>query len=414
MSRALHLFEAYGVELEYMIVSRETLSVLPITDRVMFDAVGSYEAEIEQGEISWSNELALHVIELKTTGPADRLEPLAALFQENVRRIDSLLARHGARLMPSAMHPWMNPELELNLWPHGYNAIYEAFNRIFDCRGHGWANLQSVHLNLPFQGDEEFGRLHAAIRLVLPILPALAASSPIVEGHRTGLCDTRLDVYRNNAWKVPEVTAAVIPEPAWSRADYDRLIFTPLYAAIAPHDPEGTLRNEWLNARGAIARFDRNAIEIRVVDVQECPAADLAIVAAIIAVLRALVEARWSPLAAQQRMTTETLSGQLLGCIRDADQATIVDVDYLKAFGIRERVECKAGELWRRILDQLGMLDTSSSVFAEPLRILLDEGPLARRILHRLGDDDSRERLAAVYGELCECLIHGRMLRRDG
>ena len=50
--------------------------------------------------------------------------------------------------------------------------MYEAYDRIFDCRGHGWANLQAVHLNLPFSGDEEFGRLHAAIRLVLPIMPA--------------------------------------------------------------------------------------------------------------------------------------------------------------------------------------------------------------------------------------------------
>ena len=32
-----------------------------------------------------------------------------------------------------------------------------------------------------------------------------------------------------------------------------------------------------MNSRGAIARFDRNAIEIRVIDVQECPKADLAI-----------------------------------------------------------------------------------------------------------------------------------------
>ena len=46
---------------------------------------------------------------------------------------------------------------------------------------------------------------------------------------------------------------------------------------IAPLDPDGTLQHEWLNSRGAIARFDRNAIEIRVLDIQECPVADLAI-----------------------------------------------------------------------------------------------------------------------------------------
>ena len=48
-------------------------------------------------------------------------------------------------------------------------------------------------------------------------------------------------------------------------------------------------RDEWLNARGAIARFGRGTIEIRVLDVQECPQADLAICAAVVEVLQALV-----------------------------------------------------------------------------------------------------------------------------
>src|SRR5690606_3311880 len=99
------------------------------------------------------------------------------------------LAPLGGRLMPSAMHPWMDPLTQTRLWPHENSPVYEAFNRIFGCQGHGWSNLQSMHINLPFEGDEEFGRLHAGIRLILPILPALAASSPFVEGRATGLMD---------------------------------------------------------------------------------------------------------------------------------------------------------------------------------------------------------------------------------
>jgi gamma-glutamyl:cysteine ligase YbdK (ATP-grasp superfamily) len=310
------------------------------------------------------------------------------------------------------MHPWMNPDLELKLWPHGYNAVYEAFNRIFDCRGHGWANLQSVHLNLPFSGDEQFARLHAAIRLILPLVPALAASSPIMEGRATGLCDTRLEVYRHNARAIPLVSGRVVPEPAWSRAEYDRLIFQPLYAAIAPHDPEGILQFEWLNARGAIARFDRSTIEIRVVDVQECPAADVAICAALSAVLQALVEERWSPLARQQAMPTEALSALLEASIREADQAAIGDADYLELLGARELRGCTAGELWRRLLGQTPLLGEQRGALADPLHVILDEGPLARRILHRVGSLTTAPRLSAVYGELCDCLEQGRMLRR--
>src|SRR5205823_857916 len=138
----------------------------------------------------------------------------------------------------------------------------------------------SMHINLPFADDDEFARLHAAIRLVLPLIPALAASSPIVEGHATGLMDYRLEVYRNSQQCIPSITGYVIPETIGSYRSYQEQVLQPIYQDIAPHDPRGVLRHEWLNSRGAIARFDRHAIEIRVADAQECPLADVAIAAA--------------------------------------------------------------------------------------------------------------------------------------
>src|SRR5262245_53079317 len=171
--RDLHLFEGFGVELEYLIVDSESLAVKPICDQLLKAVAGETVGSVDlPGGVTWSNELVLHVVELKGTEPLSRLDGAAVRFQENVRHINELLAPMGARLMPSGMHPWMDPQREMVLWPHEYHAVYETFHRIFDCRGHGWANLQSVHLNLPFQGDEEFGPLHAAIRVLLPLLPA--------------------------------------------------------------------------------------------------------------------------------------------------------------------------------------------------------------------------------------------------
>ena len=104
MSGRLGLFEAFGIELEYMIVDRETLSVKPVADRLM-DAVspGDVEAEVEFGPIAWSNELVLHVIELKTNGPSPRLTGLAQHFQQNVRRVDKELEAFGARVIVSTL-----------------------------------------------------------------------------------------------------------------------------------------------------------------------------------------------------------------------------------------------------------------------------------------------------------------------
>lgn len=405
----LHLFKAFGVELEYMIVREDTLSVLPATDKVLHEVAGQYVNEVTLGEVAWSNELALHVIELKTATPAADLAGLPRLFQRHVDQVNDLLRLHEGRLMPSAMHPWMDPYTEMRLWPHEYSPIYEAFNRIFDCRGQGWANLQSVHLNLPFAGDDEFGRLHAAIRLVLPILPALAASSPVANGRRTGLMDTRLDTYRTNSAKIPSITGRVVPEPVYTHANYQREILQPMYRDIAPYDPDGILQEEWLNSRGAIARFERNAIEIRVLDVQECPRADVALCAAIVAVLKALASEERVTLAEQQAFATDPLERILLATIRDADLAAIDDPGYLRCFGLNDR-QCTAGELWQRLIETDCLTtDGAEAAYGEPLRTILKHGPLARRVSRRFSPQPSPDELHAVYGELCDCLAAGRM-----
>jgi len=407
---ALHLFQAFGVELEYMIVDAKTLDVRPITDRVLEAVAGEITSDFVAGEITWSNELTAHVIELKTTEPARALEPLPQAFQESVSRINSVLEPMGGRLMPSAMHPWMDPHRELVLWPHDNSTIYEAFNRIFDCRGHGWANLQAVHLNLPFSGDAEFARLHAAIRVLLPILPALAASSPLMDGRPSGLMDARLAVYQQNCRRIPAATGRVVPEPVFSSAEYHRLILEPLYADVAPFDAEGVLQEEWLNARGAIARFERSAIEIRVLDVQECPQADVAICALIADVLESLASGRWGEPSRLETWDTETLYGLLQATIRDADRAVIGDTDYRRLFGMQGHEPVTAADVWKHLADAVGPDARSRHANLCPaVKVLLEKGPLARRILTAVGSEPSRERIAAVYRQLCDCLAGGRM-----
>jgi carboxylate-amine ligase len=397
----LHLFDAVGIELEYMVVDRRTLAVRPIVDELFRAAVGAITSDVEHDDITWSNELVAHVVELKTTRPAHVLSAVAQRFHDHVQRLNRLAAGLGAALLPTAMHPWMDPHHDTSLWPHDNSAIYGAFNRIFDCRGHGWANLQSMHINLPFEGDEEFGRLHAAVRLLLPILPALAASSPMMDGRLTGTLDNRLAVYRTNSARVPSVAGRVIPEPVFTRGDYERQILGRIYADLAPHDPDGLLRDEFANARGAIARFGRGSIEIRVLDVQECPAADLAIAAAVVETLRVIVSERWLPLNEQQAWPVEPLAAILDACIRDADAARITDTDYLRAFdadGPRT-----AGELWRHIATSLPV--AAIAPFRPTLGTILDRGPLARRIAASLRTASPAE----VYGRLARCLADNRL-----
>lgn len=398
----LGLFAGFGVELEYMIVDRDSFAVRPICDELLKAVAGEITGEVERGRFAWSNELALHVLEFKTNGPAVSLDGLAAGFQQQVDHANGLLAEFNACLLPTAMHPTMDPHAEMRLWPHEHSAIYEAFNRIFDCRGHGWANLQSIHLNLPFADDAQFGRLHAAVRVLLPLLPALAASSPLIDGRSAENLDQRLQVYRGNAARIPSVSGEVIPEPVFTRADYDREIFQRMYRDIARFDPQGILQQEFLNARGAIARWDRQTIEIRVLDIQECPAADLAILALIEAVLRRLVDQCDSTSAQQQAMPQAALVELLHRTIRDADQAVVDDPQFLALFGFG-REPLTAGELWRQMSERESLAEESRG----PLSVILEKGPLARRMLSRYSAGES---LAELCRNLAACLDKGAML----
>jgi hypothetical protein len=71
---SLGLFQGFGVEIETMIVDGPTLAVRPVADRLMEAVTGTPVAEAEFGDIAWSNELALHVLEMKTNGPVRTLE----------------------------------------------------------------------------------------------------------------------------------------------------------------------------------------------------------------------------------------------------------------------------------------------------------------------------------------------------
>jgi len=413
----LPLFQGYGVELEYIIADALTLQPVPISDELLRDAAGTpeYVGDTERGDFGWSNELTAHLIELKTNGPAAKLEGLSTGFHQQVRHAGHLLAKRGARLLPGAMHPLLNPATDTRLWAHEYSAVYEAFNRIFGCKGHGWSNLQSTHINLPFANDDEFGRLHAAIRLVLPIIPALAAASPVVEGAFSGHLDTRLHVYRSHTGRIPATIGAVIPEPVFTKRDYDEQIMARMFRHIAPFDAEGVLQHEFLNARGAIGRWSRNAIEIRVVDIAECPAADMAVVRMIVAAVRALVEERWAPFAHQCAWQVGPLEDIFVRAIDSADEATIDDPAYLRMFGLAPGDPITAGELWMHLADELDPCaeGTDASETGCALDLILEQGPLARRLLRALnhpppGQAIAREMIVELWTELAGCLDANR------
>lgn len=396
------LFSRFGIEIEYMICDRESLRVCPISDLILKELAGKIQNEISLGKIAVSNELALHVIELKTDFPLTSLEEAPSLFQDVVGRLNEIASRHNAVLVPSGMHPFMDPASETKLWEHEYNPIYEAYHAIFNCSGHGWSNLQSSHLNLPFGSEEEFVLLHRAIRLLLPLFPALSASTPLIEGKKSGTLDTRLFVYKNNQAKIPSIAGKIVPEDIHSFQEYTSKILEPMWKEISPHDPDELLREEWLNSRGAIARFERDAIEIRVLDTQESPLHDIAIHYAIVHMLKEMIERCRSSKTVGTDVATEDLSHLFLETARHGPKAAIGNASYLKLFGRHE--SCTIQELLFQLLDPLLK---QRGPLQEALKTILQEGPLALRIEKALGTEITHEAIVRVWKRLSRCLASG-------
>lgn len=398
----LHLFQGYGVELEYMIVNRQSLEVVPISDLLLQLPDGNYTDEVEHGAFSWSNELVMHVIELKTNGPAVHLKGLSAGFHEQVKTINKTLGEKAeAMLLPTAMHPWMDPFQEARLWTHERNEIYEKYNEIFDCRGHGWSNLQSVHLNLPFFDDTEFALLHNAIRLLLPLLPGLAASSPFANGQKQQFLDYRLAVYKENQKRVPSISGAVIPEQVSTAKQYQEQILQKIYRDIAPLDPEGLLQHEWLNSRGAITRFDRNTIEIRVLDIQEAPKADLAILQLIDEVLHFFIRSA----ALHAELSTGRLAQIFTQSILNGEDNVILDQDFLHIIQYPEK-SGKVRDIWSFLLENAAGIGKEEKKVIE---YIIKNGTLASRILKSTGNNPTKEGLKSVYTKIADCLDRNQL-----
>jgi len=391
------LFSVYGIELEYMIVDKQSLEILPILDKLFYELLGEYGDEVERGQIAWNNELVLHVLEMKTNGPTDSLNGLDKIFHQSIQEANALLAKHNALLLPTGAHPWMDPKTSMHLWPHGDREIYESYHRIFNCEGHGWANLQSTHINLPFKDDQEFVLLHNAIRVLLPIIPALTASTPVLENKLTGSCDTRLMFYGQNQRKIPIISGEIIPEHITSINEYHDAILLPMYKDIDPFDPHKILQEEWLNSRGAIARFERGAIEIRIVDIQECPLADVACIFAIVALLKKLIEH-----GELYDIDTGELKQIFLSMIKTGFDTIIEDKNYLSIFGFSKPMSAK--EFWMHLLESI-QSDVPATYF-NVLQQIVKHGNLSERITHKIEKGNS---IVSVYHELGDCLAENKL-----
>jgi len=291
------------------------------------------------------------------------------------------------------MHPLLRLA-DARVWSHRDRGIYAALSRIFNLNHHGWLNIQSFQLNLPYKNEAEAVRLYNALTNVLPYLPAVAAASPIYESKIGRYVDNRLHFYLTNQLEVPSITGCLIPEYISSFEEYEKLTVQQYSEDLTKAKaPRCLLNKEWLNSRGAVIRLDRKAIEIRILDEQESVKSDVALSCFIRATLRGVLSSDGYPY----------LSHEVL----------VHNFNRVMRKGLEARVQHPNGRTAKQVCRHLFRIASKNATSEEKqyLPIIsrkIESGNLSDVILKRVANKSRRtdfeEATFAVYSMLADCL----------
>ena len=327
---------------------------------------------------------------------------------EGVTRFSAVLrTQFGARLLPTGMHPWLNPK-KAKLWTRSNSRIYNTYARLFDVHTHGWMNVHATHLNLPLGRDEEAVAMYNASALLIPYLPALAASSPMYDGELQDAVDNRLAWIVEHQSRIPESCGDIVPEYVEGLGDYRKRILGTMYRALDELPGAGVLRHEFFNARGSVLKFSRRAMEIRVLDTQECVKLDIAISVFVRSALRYLAHRAMAgklPFPGHHQLVHD-----FRATIRDGSQARVLAPHLGDSPDRAENglipVQAVLHDFLRHARKVVRREDAD---YLDLVATMIESGSLSERIRSHLMlyvDDDERFTEAArrVYIELADCL----------
>lgn len=268
-----------------------------MVDKIIKDFRGRIVNFVELPRFTFGKELQLHVMEIKPNAPFRSPEKFDETMQNAVLcLLDFLESKYKAYLLGTGMHPLLKLE-DTRIWPHRHKKIYQAYSMVFNLNQHGWLNIQSFQLNLPYSDEKSAIFMHNVLAEICTYLPAISASSPIYEGKIGEYIDNRLQFYMANQKEIPSVTGDVIPERISSFKQYKKEIIEKYSSDLANAGVDDCILNkEWVNSRGVVLRFDRRALEIRIMDEQECIKSDVALSCFVRALLRGFMKEKVEPL----------------------------------------------------------------------------------------------------------------------
>lgn len=193
---------------------------------------------------------------------------------------------------------------------------------------------------------------------------------------------------------MPFITGDVVPEYASSFKNYHEQVIGQYSRDLAKAgaDP-AILFKEWVNSRGVIFRFDRSALEVRVMDEQECIKSDVALSCFVRAALRGLLASGKEEL---------LLHGLLVS-----------DFNAVLASGLDAKVSHPRGPTARKVCQFLYDLawanaETEEKKYLPIIQKRTEKGSLSEiireNVLKKAQRTDFKEAIVSVYSTLIKCL----------
>src|SRR3954465_11021587 len=258
LEAAREVFEAsqdltVGIEEEWALVDPATLELVPR----FADLRAASEDDPVLGE-AVAGELISSEIEIRS-GRGEHLAHARALQREARRRLFMLAASHGVALGSTGTHPLSDYREQHIIDTDHYHRVEDGLKYV------AWRNNTfSLHVHVGVQGADRAVKVCDRLRPVLPMLLAISANSPYVDGIDSGLHTARTQTFTKSFPRcgVPDAFGSW---QAW--ADYVDLLvrtesiveFTQLWWSVRPHHDFGTVEVRICDAQTTAQEADQLA-----------------------------------------------------------------------------------------------------------------------------------------------------------
>jgi glutamate---cysteine ligase / carboxylate-amine ligase len=224
-----------GIEEEFALLDPVSLGLVPRFEELRDAAAG----DPVLGP-SIAGELISSEIEIRS-GRGEDFAAATAAQREHRRRLFALAAEHGVALGATGTHPWSDYREQRIIETEHYRRVEHGLKYV------AWRNNTfSLHVHVGIRGADRVVRVCDRLRPVLPLLLAVSASSPFLDGRDSGLHSARSQTFTRS------FPRCGIPEPfgAWDAyRDYiDFLVrtksiveYTQVWLSIRPHFTFGTV-----------------------------------------------------------------------------------------------------------------------------------------------------------------------------